>query len=97
MRGAQLFFSCEVVDDLPGQLLLLVADAGIDRQAIADLPRVLDEEVDVVLQRRPRDVEVGAGDAVDPAEVDVGEDRDRWRRSPSAGRRARGTSARCTG
>ena len=57
MRGAQLFFSVKSLSVVPvalqlaDQLLLLVADARVDRQPIAERPRVLHEEVDVVLPR----------------------------------------------
>ena len=42
-----------VRDDGADELLLLVSQTRIDRQPIADRPRVLDEEVVVVLERRP--------------------------------------------
>ena len=60
-----------------GLLLLLVPQTGIDRQPVADLPRVLDEEIDVVLSRR---YSGGGGRARDPVnlpEVRVRQDRDR--------------------
>ena len=55
----------EVVDDRAGQLLLLVAEAGVNRQVVAGLPRILDEEGLITLRRRRAGREVGARHAVD--------------------------------
>src|SRR5262249_37046397 len=54
---------------------LLVPDAGIHRQLIRGLPRILDERILILLQRLPAGVEVGARHAIDAPEGDVRQNR----------------------
>ncbi len=49
MRARPVVLQREVGDHLARELFLLVPDAGIDRQAVADLPRVLREEIEMLL------------------------------------------------
>ena len=75
MRGAQLPSHLKS-SSVPDELLLLVADARADRQAVADAPGVLHEEARVLLRRRAPGVQVRAGHPVDLPDVRVGEDLD---------------------